>query len=618
MQRGNSVLIQNNRALSAALLLIVFCTNNQAEELSEITITSARVANDSPASSYASPATALRFDPLTELQSRGLPEGQADVTVRGSLFENTGFKLGAITITDPQTGHYVAELPLDPALMTSPEIYTGIDSAIEGFNSSVATIAYGISKVSDGGALRLGAGSDDLNYQMLRVGKIIHNDKGNTVGVALSAARSEGDGSVEFGDHEFSRFNLQLQHATASSQSDLIVGYQDKFYGWPGAYTGFASLPEIDDTQTTLVLANHRRELGTGWIELGSFYRHLDDDYDFNRTTQETGVPGSFEHETRVIGFGLQGLHQIGRISWRYGGQFTSDKLVRSTDLTSGDFRTRKTASFSLVPSFTTDIQSGELTWRFGATLDSSDRDSNIVSPLIGVTLRNTDAKGSTEYSLEYAATSQVPGYTALKSGPTGLFGGNADLGREKARQLSASFARYADGWQFQATLFGREDDNLVDWTYATGSPFARQANAVDIDVIGFEAFYTRNWPRLDLTVGYTILDKDSDYGDADVDASFYALNFARQRGTLAIVYRLGANFELQLDNEYRKQQHNPLRVGDNSAFLASASLRWSSPGERRFGAALVMDNVTDSEYQPFPGTPASGRQVSLSVSYLW
>ena len=36
------------------------------------------------------------------------------------------------------------------------------------------------------------------------------------------------------------------------------------------------------------------------------------------------------------------------------------------------------------------------------------------------------------------------------------------------------------------------------------------------------------------------------------------------------------------------------------------------------YAAALVADNLTDSDYQPFPGTPAAGRQVSLRVSYAW
>jgi vitamin B12 transporter len=589
------------------------------EEVSEITVRAARVANESPASSYATLATALRFDPLTELQSRGIAEGQSDVTVRGGLFENTGFKLGASTIMDPQTGHYVAELPVDPAMMSAPAIYKGIDAAVEGFNSAVATVSYGINRVNDGGYVSLGAGSDNLNYQSFRFAHTTTNSTGNDVGVAVSLARSEGDGSVDFGDHEFARANVQLQHATDDSQTDLIVAYQDKFFGWPGAYTGFASLPETDDTQTTLVVVNHRRESDSGWIEAGGFYRRLVDDYDFNRTTIESGTPGSFEHETKVFGAGFQGQQQSGRISWRYGGQVTADELVRSTDLTNGFFTDRTYATVSVVPSIESRLASGSrLIWRAGATFDYSDQDSNEVSPLLGVTLSRSDPSGSTNYSFEYAATSQVPGYTALNSNPSGLFGGNPFLGREKAKQLAASIERETGDWQLRATVFSRRDDDLVDWTYETGAPFARQANAVDIDVIGFEAFFVRSWESLDLAFGYTALDKDADYGTAQVDASFYALNFAKHRATLALIYRFAGSFEFRLDNEYRSQEANPLRVGDDSTYLASVSLRWASAGNQRFSAALVVDNATDSEYQPFPGTPASGRQLSLSASYGW
>ena len=612
--------------LAISLLTFLCATAHSAdlsessdEELVEIKVKAPRVANDVPASSYATAATVLRFDPLTELQSRGLAEGQSDVTIRGGLFENTGFKIGAVTVMDPQTGHYVAGLPVDPALMTVPSIHVGIDNAVAGFNSAIATVSYGIRRVDDGGNISLGAGSDNLNFQSMRFGHVTTNSSGNDLGVAISLARSEGDGSLAFGDHEFARANIQLQHASTTTQTDLILSYQDKFFGWPGAYTGFASLPEIDDTQTTLLLANHRRETRSGWFETSGFYRRLVDDYDFNRRNIESGGPGSFEHETKVIGIGFQGLHESGRISWRYGGQLTTDELVRSTDLTNGLFKDRTYATMSLVPTINTDLQNGDkLVWRFGATVDYSNHDSNEVSPLLGLTLSHSDSGGTTDYSIEYAATSQVPGYTALNANPSGMFGGNPLLGRETAKQLSLSVERNADDWQLRATLFSRLDDDLVDWTYATGAPSARQANPVDMDVIGFEVFVARTWESVDLVVGYTALEKDADYGLAQVDASFYALNFAKHRATLAFAYRFAEGFELRLDNEYRIQEDNPLRIGDDSTFLASASLNWSSPGDKRFGAALVVDNVTDSEYQPFPGTPASGRQMSLSASYAW
>jgi hypothetical protein len=592
---------------------------DEFDEITEITVNARRIANSRPAGTYASPATTLRFDPLTELQSRGLAEGQSDVTVRGGVFENTGFKLGGVTIMDPQTGHYVAELAVDPTLMTIPGIFKGIDNALEGFNSAVATVAYGYRSIEDGGAISLGAGSNSLNFQSLRFAQLGETSNGNDIGAALSAARSEGDGSVPSGDHEFARYNVQLQHRTNSAQSDLVIAYQDKFYGWPGAYTGFATLAETDDTQTTLVAVNHRRDTGSGWWEVGGFYRGLEDDYDFDRTTAESGVPGSFEHETRILAVGVQGLLEAGRVSWRYGAQFTADELVRSTDLTNGLFTDRDYATLTVVPAVLLELDNGaQFELRGGLTVDHSNRDDTEVLPLAGLTLHRPSAGGHTEFGIEYAATSQLPGYTALNSNPAGLFGGNPLLGREKAKQVALTIVHEADAWQGRAAVFSRRDEDLVDWTYATGAPFARQANPVDIDVFGLEAFFTRQWDSLDIAAGYTYLDKDADYGSALVDASFYALNFARHRATLALSYRFNGRFELHLDNEYRQQENNPLRVGDDTTFLASVSLVWNGAPANGFSLAFVADNLTDSEFQSFPGTPAAGRQLSVSATFSW
>ena len=589
------------------------------DEISEVTVSAKRVANSRPAGSYAAIATLLRFDPLTELQSRGLPEGQADVTVRGGLFENTGFKVGAVTVTDPQTGHYTAELPLDPAAISDPEMLTGIANALAGFNSNIATVAYSLPQVRAGGNVQLGAGSDDLAYGSLRWAGVGAVSSGAQLGYLLSAALSSGDGSVANGDHEFARYNVQLQHATDATQTDLILAYQDKFYGWPGAYTGFPTLLETDDTQTTLVLANHRRENDDGWVQIGGFYRGLEDDYDFDRTTDESGAPGSFDHKTRVYGAGIDGMYQRGRFEWHYAGQVTADELVRSTDLTNGEFTSRSYATLSLVPALdfrrSTD---SVVTLRFGGTVDISNRDSNQFSPVLGASLQTTTARGVRFVEFEYAATSQVPGYTVLASGPSGLFGGNASLGREKARQLMLSLGHETANWQGSITVFHRRDDDLVDWTFASDSPFARQANPVDLDVFGAELLYRRSWDALDLSAGYTYLDKDADYGAATVDASFYALNFARHRATLALTYRFTDAFELRLDNEYREQQSNPLRASSDQAYIVSASLAWRPARSQGFDIAITADNLTDDDYQQFPGTPAIGRQVSVSARYAW
>ena len=82
--------------------------------------------------------------------------------------------------------------------------------------------------------------------------------------------------------------------------------------------------------------------------------------------------------------------------------------------------------------------------------------------------------------------------------------------------------------------------------------------------------------------------------------------------------YRITSQLELWLDTEYRRQEDNALRSRDDTTFLASAAVEWSGAAPEGFAIAHVADNLPDSEFQPFFGTPACGRQYSLNVPYAW
>jgi hypothetical protein len=463
-------------------------------------------------------------------------------------------------------------------------------------------------------------GTDDLLIGRLRIGQVLRDSGHSETGIEFSYSGGQGDGSIPNGDYDFDRWFTRVQHRSADSQTDFVLGYQDKFFGWPGAYTGFASLAETDHTKTELFLANHRRRYsGDDWWEIGAFYRHLDDDYDFDRTTIESGIPGSFEHETKTYAVGIQGEKRFGAWRWRYGGQLTTDELFRSTDLTNGRFTSRSYTTFSVVPSRSWDTGNGNMVeLRFGATADASNRDSNALLPLIGLSYEQAVTNGSHTYQIEYSSSTQVPGYTVLNSRETGLFGGNPNLGRERADTLKVAVRRETRSSQLGATLFVRSDEALVHWTFLSGAPFVRQANAVDLDVIGIELLWARRWDSTFWTAGYTYLDKDADYGTTAVDASFYALNFAIHRLTTGLIYRPNAFLEFRIDGELRKQEENVLRSGSHEAFIASASIGWKPGVQQRFRLDLVVDNITNSDFQEFPGTPAARRQISLQSRFSW
>ena len=54
-----------------------------------------QTANIRPVTTYESPVSNLEFEPRVDLQSRNMAEAQGDVTIRGGIFENTGFRVGS-------------------------------------------------------------------------------------------------------------------------------------------------------------------------------------------------------------------------------------------------------------------------------------------------------------------------------------------------------------------------------------------------------------------------------------------------------------------------------------------------------------------------------------------
>jgi len=222
-------------------------------------------------------------------------------------------------------------------------------------------------------------------------------------------------------------------------------------------------------------------------------------------------------------------------------------------------------------------------------------------------------------FHLEYAETTQVPTYTALNSNAAaGLFRGNANLGRATSRNLEFGVAFPLAGWTIAATAFQRWDDALVDWTFRRGVT-ARTANAVDVGTFGTEVVVSHRAPRHDLVLGYTFLAKSRDFGGAPVDASFYALNFAKHRLTAALTWRWGAGFELRSDNELRVQADNLLRTaGGDEALLSSLGLFYLPPRWRGWEFSLLTDNLWNSRFQEVPAVPAGRRTVTVGVTRRW
>jgi hypothetical protein len=581
-----------------------------AVTLPELTVNSPRVANQSPAAMFAMPVSLLRFEPRVDVQARNLTEAQSDVTIRGGIFENTGFRLGGATLLDPQTGHYLAEIPVAPSMLGAPEVLTGAANAAGSINATTGTVAYGWRPIRTGGAASVMAGEFATHHEELDVAQLSDARLwGARLGAEVEVAHSASDGSVALGDSKFDRLNARLQFAGAASQTDLFAGYQKKFFGWPNLYTPFNS-PETENLETTLLALNHRVDLGRGdALQFSAYHRRNKDDYAFSRLAP-LGPVHPFQHTTWVTDAALDGRNSVGDVVLGWRGEFVADR-IESTSLTFGPYRDRALTKLALVP----EKNFGAATVRAGVTYDHSNRDGSSVSPLLEWAMQD----GPRRWHAGYTRVTQVPTYTALKSSPAGgLFRGNQGLGREASHQVEMGLDDTVAGWSLETTAFWRRDDALVDWTFRSGVT-ARTANPVDLDTLGFEAVARHSWSICDVVLGYTLLSKDADYRGALVDASFYALNYARQRLTAAITWRLGRGFEVRMDNSARLQAGNLLRVtGGDRAVISSLGLAYRPPAWRGFMLTVQADNLWDADFQEVPAVPAARRTITGGASYAW
>lgn len=611
----------NFSILPAIALVSQLIALESSRSLPTLYIDAQQTASSQPVATYESPVSNLEFEPQVDLQSRNFAEAQGDVTIRGGIFESTGFRVGSATLIDPQTGHYFAELPIAPEMLTTPSVMTGTENALYGFNSTVGTITYDWSRIADGGSLTTGGGDHDLNFQRLHHALTSPlGESGNwTWGTEAEVSRSESDGTIRYGDHDFARTTGRLQLLGPNSQTDLFAGYQSKFFGWPELYAAPFGANETENLKTRLFMLNHRHDYATDGssFEASAYSRRHTDHYIFNRFAPNN----DFIHETKVHSVALSGRHLFDpAFALNYATQFASDS-IKSTTL-ENTFTSRDYLKLSIAPEYSFQLKENEtLTLQAGASFDDTNRDDSEISAIFDLAwLRHYDNGSSDRVYLAYSEASQVVGYTAIGNSPEPgqLFAGNPNLKRETSQSLELGLCLKRTDWSLEAAAFYRWDDDLADWTYTAANTNARTARNLDIETLGIEFIGTRRWGDLEAIASYTYLHKNEDYDAALVDASFYALNYANHRITLGTIWHPHPILELRIDNEWRQNEANSLREGSDSALFTNLGLSFYPQQIEGLELFFAIDNAWEDDFQDVPGTPGRGDQYSAGATYRW
>lgn len=545
-----------------------------------------------------------------DLQSRGGSRYQTDITVRGGIFEGTGLMVGGMALFDPQTGHYFSEIPLDPAFFNGASLVTGVENGLRGFNSTAGSIDWQWAGLQPGGEVFGILGSDSHLGGGLRSA-----GRAGQLGYEVALSREKGDGSVAMGDFDLKRVSGRLERTVGPGLLRVFGGYLDKFYGWPGMYTGL----ELNETDAyTVRLLGWQYEQGRagigGWHRVGGYWRRISDDYEFMRESPNQ----AFEHQTEVVSLQGDGGMEWEGLDLRYRWVWLRDRIIRSTSLVHGGFKEREYGEGGILGRRTIRTGWGEWSVQGGAAFATSSEDSTVGQPQLGVHFAGESGDFSWQSHIEFSGSSQVPGYTVLNSAENGLFGGNRELGREMAETLEAGWSWRSGPVSGHIVVFRRDDTDLVDWVYTLEAANSRSAAAVDLEVTGLEGWFRWEGQAGAIEIGYGWLHKEAEYAGVAADASFYVLNYARHRVMATLERRISRNLSGRLTMEYRDHPENALRDGPDEALYLGAEAVWENCFREGWDLVLRGYNLTGEGFQPLPGTPGPGREGSLTIVYGW
>ena len=293
---------------------------------------------------------------------------------------------------------------------------------------------------------------------------------------------------------------------------------------------------------------------------------------------------------------------------------------IDSTNL-ANSFTSRRYQKFSLLPQYQFQLDAANtLTLRAGASYDDSNRNASKLSLITDAVWQQVAPNGDARSAFfSYAESSQVVGYTATGGATsTGLFRSNPNLDTETSQNLELGGTLTRRHWSLAAAVFYRWDKNLTDWTFDSNSSAARTANPVDLETLGVELITTRQMGEVEWIGSYSYLHKDEDYGAAAVDASFYAMNFAKHRITLGAIWRPAAWLELRIDNEWRSQQANALRNSDDTALFTHIGISVYPQQLDQLEIFLAGENIWQEDFEDIPGTPGRSDQYSGGLRYTW
>ena len=568
--------------------------------------------NNLPARSI---ADALSFSAGVDVRQRGLSGTQADIGIRGGNFEQSLILINGFKMTDPQTGHHAANLPIPLIAVSEIQVF-----------KSPTVLPFGQSALT--GAVHIGAYAQDA----FEVKTSVYGGSFNSFGAQamvrmkikkyqqlLAVARDQAAGHWYNSDFKNHQLFYTSSHSLGQKQRQRLTytaAYTDRNFGANGFYTN--KFPDQwERTTMSMAGAKHnfhwysKKEGSSTWYQFRqqAMLRSHADEFRLKRNE-----PAFYTntHISNVLSYEAQLSVNVNRQQILFGLEQRLEQL-NSSNLGLRERQYQSAFVQAQGALGTVDYAAGLLVFAY-----------NLENPQLMPSIQLGHAFSYDHFVFaNYSRGNRVPTWTEMfYTDPSNV--GNPNLQPEfsNAAELGYRYNRNQYNpkgyfWKLDAALFYRQHTNMIDWVRETSlvSPNPNPWMPVNIANVAFTGMETSlqfnvkksgTWGPNKFNLNYTYITAKHNF--TSEQESRYAITSMRHQLNGQALFDLSEKVQLNLTYRLVQRIEQELYQVIDAKVLIPINRHWTVFAEG--------NNLTNTQYVEAGFVQMPGRWFKLGLNF--
>jgi len=481
-----------------------------------------------------------------DIRQRGTNSTQADISVRGGSFDQVLVLLNGVNITDPQTGHFNLDVPLNLSDIKRIEVLEGSAARVLGPNAFSGAINI-ITENSEKQSLE----AELTGGSYVTLGQAISgNFNINNISTFASVSHKSSNGYISNTDFNYLNGFIQSSVTTTNAgKFDLQLATQLKDFGANSFYS--LAYPNQYESSKTFMAALSWNLTKGNWTYKGqAYWREHHDRFELFRNFNNAAAWYTTHnyHMTNVTGgkFSVAYLSLLGKTT--VGIELRNEHIfsnVLGTSIDSLKAPLEKNGYFTKQANRLTEtglidhsVNIGKWYLSLGAAVTNST--SFGLNSYGGVDIAYAFSENFRVFANANSAV-RLPTFTDLYyKSATQL--ANPNLLPERSQTIEIGTKMVESNWKLDADVYYRLGQNVIDWVKLPSETIWQSKNLTDVNALGGDLslsyFFEKSFiKKISVSYSYLQMNKSADNFD-----SKYVLDYLKNKFIASISHNIWSN----------------------------------------------------------------------------